>query len=171
MFNINVNGTCKHFVENTGMHETAGRLYAAISELTKQKLSELGEVASFVGVTPQVLKNWESRGVSKQGRLDLHGKLGINPNWLATGKGEMLPNRGGLSSVGNMTATPAAAKAVTLGQTLENLGEELAKATPQTRAAVADLLSRYAQDPATGQSLAQAIELLVQSDINKKTAS
>ena len=109
MFKNNVNGTCKHFVENMGMHETANRLYAAISEITDQKLSELGEVASFVGVTPQVLKNWESRGVSKQGRLDLHGKFGINPDWLTTGKGEMFQRATAPLTAGlGLTPTPIA---------------------------------------------------------------
>ena len=55
-----------------------------------------------------------------------------------------------------------------LGQTLARLGQALERAKPQTRAAVADLLSRYAQDPVQGKSLAQAIEMLVQSDIEKK---
>lgn len=90
MFKLTVNGACKQIVENVAMHETARRLYLAVSELTNGRLSELGEVAAYVRVTPQVLKNWESRGVSKQGRLDLHSQLGINPDWIATGEGEML---------------------------------------------------------------------------------
>lgn len=57
---------------------------------------------------------------------------------------------------------------ISLGKTLARLGQALERAKPQTRAAVADLLSRYAQDPAQGKSLAQAIEMLVQSDIDKK---
>lgn len=89
MLKLSVNNTCKQIVENGAMHETARRLYLAVSELTHRKLSELGEVAAYVRVTPQVLKNWESRGVSKQGRLDLHSQLGINPDWLAAGIGEM----------------------------------------------------------------------------------
>lgn len=93
MFKLSVNGACKQIVENAGMHETARRLYSAISELTNPKLTDLGEVAAYVRVTPQVLKNWESRGVSKQGRLDLHSQLGINPDWLATGEGDMLPRQ------------------------------------------------------------------------------
>ena len=47
-------------------------------------------MADFAGVTPQALTNWESRGVSKAGRLSLLSKHGINPDWLATGKGAML---------------------------------------------------------------------------------
>lgn len=52
----------------------------------------------------------------------------------------------------------------TVSGVLSNLGELLMQTTPKTRAAVADLLSRYAQDPATGQSLAQAIEVLIKAD-------
>jgi transcriptional regulator with XRE-family HTH domain len=52
----------------------------------------------------------------------------------------------------------------TIAATLERLGDLLMKASPKTRAAVADLLARYAQDPSSGQSLARAIELLVEAD-------
>ncbi|MDD2711328.1 MAG: S24 family peptidase [Simplicispira sp.] len=92
MFKATVNTVCKQFVENAQMHETARRLYAAIAHATSHKRTELGDVAAYIGVTPQVLKNWESRGVSKQGRLDLHSKFGINPDWIDAGAGEMLTN-------------------------------------------------------------------------------
>lgn len=119
MFKLTVNSACKQIVENVVMHETARRLYSAISELTNPKLTDLGDVAAYVRVTPQVLKNWESRGVSKQGRLDLHSQLGINPDWLATGEGEMLPRQlqstsstGGGLSVANTSPGPSLAKAL-----------------------------------------------------------
>lgn len=73
------------------MHETTRRLYEAVASLTGGKLSELGEVAAFVGVTPQVLKNWESRGVSKEGRLAIYQARGIDPQWLQSGEGPMHP--------------------------------------------------------------------------------
>ncbi len=88
MFNESVNTPCKQLVENGGMHESAKRLYEAA--LVISRISRQGDVADFAGVTPQVLTNWESRGVSKAGRLSLLSKHGINPDWLATGKGAML---------------------------------------------------------------------------------
>lgn len=91
MFTLSVNSVCKHFVDNGQMHETTRRLYEAVASLTGGKLSELGEVAAFVGVTPQVLKNWESRGVSKEGRLAIYQARGIDPQWLQSGEGPMHP--------------------------------------------------------------------------------
>lgn len=49
----------------------------------------------------------------------------------------------------------------TLGQTLDRLGQLLEKADAKTRNDVAALLLRYAQDPAQGKRLAQAIEILL----------
>lgn len=72
------------------MHESTRRLYDAVSVLTGGNRTELGDVAAYVGVTSQVLKNWESRGVSKEGRLAIYAARGIDPGWLATGNGAMV---------------------------------------------------------------------------------
>jgi hypothetical protein len=40
--------------------------------------------------SPQVVKNWEDRGVSKDGILRAHRYAGINPLFLETGAGEPL---------------------------------------------------------------------------------
>lgn len=101
MFKLSVNGACKQIVENAVMHETARRVYTAIRTITNGRLTQLGEVAAYVGVSSQVFKNWESRGVSKLGRLELHRKLDINPEWISTGTGEML-----LPSTGSANTTP-----------------------------------------------------------------
>lgn len=58
--------------------------------------------------------------------------------------------------------------APSLADTLARLGELLERASPKTRAVVADLLGRYAQDPASGQSIALAIELLIQAEAGEK---
>ena len=60
---------------------------------------------------------------------------------------------------------PAAAS---LAETLAQLGELLQRASPKTRAVVADLLGRYAQDPVNGKSIAQAIELLIDAEAGEK---
>jgi SOS-response transcriptional repressor LexA len=102
-----INGACKHFVENGSMHESTRRLYAAVSSMTGGKVSELGDVADYVGVSTQVLKNWEYRGVSKDGRLSIYEKRGIDPNWLSTGEGPMLPGEpSGLPSLANTSPGP-----------------------------------------------------------------
>lgn len=46
-------------------------------------------------------------------------------------------------------------------QTIDRLGQLLVTADDRTRAAVAELLLRYAQNPADGERLAQAIEVLM----------
>jgi hypothetical protein len=100
----------------------------------------------------------------------LCSKLELPPRWFeqghSTGAGEML-SAGGRAEASN--ATPA--EPAGLGATLANLGELLSRTSPQTRAAVADLLGRYAQDPDSSQSLAQAIELLVKADQSKKAGA
>lgn len=101
-----INGACKRFVENGEMHESTRRLYDAVSTMTGGRLSELGEVADYVGVSTQVLKNWEYRGVSKDGRLSIYEKRGIDPNWLATGEGPMLPGAGETATHANTSTGP-----------------------------------------------------------------
>jgi len=61
-----------------------------------------------------------------------------------------------------------APKQATVSETISSLGEFLSTATEQTRAAVADLLSRYAQDPSGGKAIAQAIVLLINADRENK---
>lgn len=104
-----INGACKHFVENGSMHESTRRLYAAVSSMTGGKVSELGDVADYVGVSTQVLKNWEYRGVSKDGRLSIYEKRGIDPHWVATGEGPMLPGAGEHAVAIHTSLTPAPA--------------------------------------------------------------
>lgn len=87
MFTSVVNPMCKRFVENGAMHESAQRLHEAALKIGRA--SKPGQVADFAGVTPQVLTNWERRGVSRDGRLALLAKHGINPTWIETGNGEM----------------------------------------------------------------------------------
>ena len=94
------------------MHESTRRLYAAVGSMTGGKVSELGDVADYVGVSTQVLKNWEYRGVSKDGRLSIYEKRGIDPNWVATGEGPMLPGAGTHAVAIHTSLTPAPAPGV-----------------------------------------------------------
>lgn len=139
------------------------------------------EIAKLCDVKPASVSAWfknpeKVASISRTNaeKLCTHFKLKVSPAWLAegllpkfksasAGEGETVPS--GAPAV--VTTAPSPAEP-TLGQTLAQLGQELERASPQTRAAVADLLSRYAQNPAQGQSLAQAIEMLVRSDTDKK---
>ena len=69
------------------MHPTMQRFYEACKEMadtTKQ-----ADAARLIGVTPQVLSNWEDRGMSKAGMIDAQARLGVSIEWLKTGKGQM----------------------------------------------------------------------------------
>lgn len=73
------------------MHPSAKRVYEAAEKLGK--VTSQGDVARWAGVSAQTLNNWESRptGVSLKGRLDLLKRHFINPEWVETGAGEMVP--------------------------------------------------------------------------------
>ncbi len=112
MFTVHVNTACKQIVENTHMNESAERLFSAILHITKGKVDGFaspGAVAKYLNVGAAVVTNWKKRGVSKDGQLEVNAKTGINPNWLATGEGEMLPSHEGRVD-GNVEDAPALRK-------------------------------------------------------------
>lgn len=69
------------------MHATTERLYQAALEIHNQ--SGQSAVARLLNESPQTVKNWESRGVSKQGAIKIEQQLGIRASWLLTGQGPM----------------------------------------------------------------------------------
>lgn len=69
------------------MHETMKRLYAA-AELLKHVTGQ-SAVARLLNASPQTVKNWEARGVSKQGMLDAEQLIGCRSSWVRTGDGDM----------------------------------------------------------------------------------
>jgi hypothetical protein len=69
------------------MHETMTRLYAAAKKLTG--ISGQSELARALNTSPQVVKNWETRGVSKQGMLMAQRSIGVSASWVESGEGTM----------------------------------------------------------------------------------
>lgn len=134
---------------------TGEELGAAIASAIEKKKVKKKDVADFFGVKPPSVQDWIRRGTIDKAKL---------PALWQYFSDVVGPEHWGLTTL-SIDSDPAE---ISLGQTLARLGQALERAQPQTRAAVADLLSRYAQDPAQGKSLAQAIEMLVQSDIDKK---
>lgn len=65
------------------IHESVQRLYIAAKEL--RDVTGQSAVARLIGVVPQVVKNWEKRGISETGALDAQRILGCNANWLLDG--------------------------------------------------------------------------------------
>lgn len=70
------------------MHETMGRLYQAVKQI--RDASGQSAVARLLNVSPQLLGNWETRGVSFEGMLNAQESLGCSAVWIRKGVGPML---------------------------------------------------------------------------------
>lgn len=71
--------------DNPPMHETMKRFYEAVERLTGIKGQSA--VARAMNESPQVLKNWESRGISSNGLDKARKVFGIYSDWIKTGEG------------------------------------------------------------------------------------
>jgi SOS-response transcriptional repressor LexA len=69
------------------MHPVTERLYKAAQAL--RNISGQSAVARALNESPQTVKNWETRGVSKAGALKAEEFLGVRAAWLFTGEGSM----------------------------------------------------------------------------------
>jgi hypothetical protein len=65
---------------------TTARLYEAADEL--RDVRGQSAVARLLNVSPQVMKNWEARGVSEGGALLAQKIIGCDANWILNGAGE-----------------------------------------------------------------------------------
>lgn len=63
------------------------RLYQAAKEL--KGIDGQSNIARMLGTSPQTVKNWEIRGISKQGLVKAQEVLGVSATWLETGQGNM----------------------------------------------------------------------------------
>ena len=144
-------------------HPSYERLTAVLAQRGVLRPSE---IAKALGEVQQTVKNWETRGVSRKGAMAAQEVFGIDVNWLATGEGTMQPPALPTSPLlRRADVGPAVAggggPTPTIETLLVQLGDLLMTADDKTRAAVADLLLRYAQNPADGERLAQAIGVLL----------
>lgn len=73
------------------MNEVMKRLYKAASEI--KNVNGQSAVAKMLNASPQTVKNWETRGVSKKGIIDAAKVLNISAVWLETGQGNMTEAR------------------------------------------------------------------------------
>jgi SOS-response transcriptional repressor LexA len=69
------------------MHETTKRLYIAAEKMAK--ITGQSALARLLNESPQTLKNWEARGVSKAGIIKAVEKIGCSTTWLSSGTGSM----------------------------------------------------------------------------------
>ena len=70
------------------MENSTARLYQAAREL--KGLKNISQIARAFNTSPQTVKNWESRGMSKEGLLKAQKIIGVSAHWLETGEGNML---------------------------------------------------------------------------------
>lgn len=63
------------------------RLYEAARTL--RGVDTQTEVARLMGTSPQVVSNWEKRGISKEGLLTAQERIGCRAEWVKYGKGFM----------------------------------------------------------------------------------
>ncbi len=69
------------------MHETTKRLYSVLREIDVIKSDrEQSELAKFLNKSPQVINNWEDRGISDNGLLEIQSKTGCSATWIRSGK-------------------------------------------------------------------------------------
>lgn len=74
------------------MHPATERLYLAAKTLSD--IAGQSAVARVLNESPQTVKNWESRGVSRAGALKAEEILGVRAAWLLTGEGNMTQESG-----------------------------------------------------------------------------
>jgi len=75
----------------TGMHPTMTRLYEAAEKI--HGITGQTPLAKFLNESPQVLNNWERRGMSKTGMFKAAEQIGISAIWLLNGEGPMRPGK------------------------------------------------------------------------------
>lgn len=69
------------------MHKSMERLYKAAKDL--KGISSPSNLGRAINASPQTIKNWEKRGVSKEGMLAAQRTIGCSAVWIETGSGEM----------------------------------------------------------------------------------
>lgn len=79
------------------MHESMNRLYRAARSLRGAETPS--EVARLLNESPQTIKNWESRGISKSGLLKAQAAIGCRAEWLQSDIGPMTTGPASLESL------------------------------------------------------------------------
>lgn len=77
-------------IKEKPMNEKTARLYKAAEEL--KGIKGQSAIARLLNKSPQVMNNWEARGISSAGMIEAAEKLGCSVEWLKTGKGDMIGN-------------------------------------------------------------------------------
>jgi phage repressor protein C with HTH and peptisase S24 domain len=81
------NNTLFSFPTIVGMHESAERLYRAAKEL--RQIEGQSNIARALNESPQTVRNWEIRGVSRGGAMKAQDVFGCHANWILNAAGSM----------------------------------------------------------------------------------
>lgn len=108
------------------------RLYRAADELKGIK-TQTG-VAIALNVSPQVVKNWEDRGISKQGLLLAQKIIGCSAHWLQTGEGSMLREDSPSLVLDNDESINRVIELITLFKNSSEEGKDIILATAKSAA-------------------------------------
>lgn len=144
------------------IHHSAERLYAAVAAL--RGVRGQSAVARLLNVSPQILGNWEVRGVSQGGAIAVEALLGVPANWVLSGQvppGAVDPVQ---AAHAGLKAEEWIAPYVTQSstrQTLEALARQLAASDTSVRGTAAPLLARLAESPELAPRLIRALEALL----------
>jgi hypothetical protein len=145
------------------MHDSMGRLYKFVRE--NKKITGQTELATAMGETPQVINNWEGRGISQRGANLAQKKFGCDANWLL-GKSE---------TVFHIDRDQAATRVVTdngvvdlrrkleLDEILRNLSGYLSQMDAGTRRRSGVLLADLANAPEDHANVAAAMTAMMAS--------
>ena len=82
---------CNKYLNNSftldTMHQSTARLYEVLREIGVIRYGkEQSEVAKYLNKSSQVINNWEERGISDNGLLEIQRKTGCSATWLQDGK-------------------------------------------------------------------------------------
>lgn len=128
----------------TAIHPTIERLYQAAKEL--RDVSGQSAVARLLGKTPQVVKNWEARGISSEGALLVQKIIGCDANWLLDGEVQMR-NARWLPQSDEQPSNPAPSERLSHEQILQGLASRIADIDPASRDELAPMLSALVMGP------------------------
>lgn len=112
-------------------HETLERLFRAVAPLEIKGPSALAH-AMRLGAE-QIVTNWGTRGVSKEGALKAQRLFGVNAQWVLSGTGEMMVDAPARGSPRDAELQALSDDALEIGVYFDRLADKQAK----TRAYVA----------------------------------
>jgi hypothetical protein len=170
MFNLFANTTCNNTVFTSQtivcmkkLHETVERLYVAAKTL--KQVEGPANLARLLNESPQLINNWERRGMSASGILRAAPIVGCRVEWLKTGDGEMVDESSKKDSFRQSKIQP--------GQTDESHSETPAAVSVdlKTRArALAAAINEAADNGLVSVRLMSALEGMLEAGISQTSA-